>query len=406
VLRAEWQRRHGLNGSRRTVRHLLISLDPERSGLYPHATWLAERQELAAEAREIARDILEQLREGGDLAALAAAHHGGPAGLQSGNLGATWRGRLGAAFDRVVDGLAPGEVAAEPVESKFGTHAIRCDGMREAWLVSWQEVSFAPEPPVIKVVGDAAKVASDPLAAARARAQAFTAAVADQGAQAALAALPQDVVVTAHGPNLLSEVQPPALRQILAPLSPGAASLPGQRGASSVVVVSVSRERQREHDERLVSHVLVGSDYRSVKRRKLAGDLSVRARARADEILAEVRADPQRLEFHARHSNDDQRSRKAAGLVDALDLRRHGEALSDVLNGLEVGGPPQLVPDAEGFHVVRLERVEETPFDSVRAALEEELRARGPTRAEILRSVAVLRSRARIVLTTKIDLGG
>ena len=405
VLQAEWQRRHGAKGIRRTVRHLLVSTDPERSGLYAHATWQAERQAVAAEAREIARDLLEQLRGGGDLAALAAAHQGGPAGLQSGNLGAGWRGRLGDAFDRVVDGLAPGEVAAKPVESKFGAHAIRCDGIREAWRVTWQEVSFAAAPPVISVVGDAAKVSTDPLAAARAKAQAFTAAVAQHGAQAALAALPGDVVVTAHGPKLLSELQPPALRQTLSPLASGAASEPGQRGSSSVVLVAVSRERQPEHDERLVSHVLVGSDYRSAKRRKLAGDLTARARARADEILAEALADPQRLEFHARYSNDDQRSRKAAGLVDALDLRRHGAALSAALDGLEAGGQPQLVPDAEGVHVVRLERVEETSFESVREALETELRGRLPTRPEILRSIAVLRSRARIVITTKIDLG-
>ncbi len=56
---------------------------------------------------------------------LAKAHSACPSGQQGGNLGQITRGATTAEFEKALFALQPGQMTAEPVETRFGFHVIR-----------------------------------------------------------------------------------------------------------------------------------------------------------------------------------------------------------------------------------------------------------------------------------------
>lgn len=93
------------------ARHILLSVAQDGS------------DDAAARAR--AEELLAQLRQGGDFAALARAHSGDPgSAARGGDLGLFERGKMVPAFDDAVFALKkPGDLAG-PVKSPFGYHII------------------------------------------------------------------------------------------------------------------------------------------------------------------------------------------------------------------------------------------------------------------------------------------
>jgi peptidyl-prolyl cis-trans isomerase C len=80
---------------------------------------------ILVETREEAEDLLAQLADGGDFAALAREHSLDPgSGTEGGDLGWFGRGRMVAPFEEAVLSLEPGEIS-DPVETRFGFHIIR-----------------------------------------------------------------------------------------------------------------------------------------------------------------------------------------------------------------------------------------------------------------------------------------
>src|SRR5690606_7857965 len=83
-------------------------------------------------ARERALEILRELREGADFAALARRHSNDPGTReQGGDLGWFRRGDMVPQFDSAAFALRPGELSGV-VESAFGFHIIRVDRVRGA----------------------------------------------------------------------------------------------------------------------------------------------------------------------------------------------------------------------------------------------------------------------------------
>lgn len=81
-------------------------------------------------AREEARQVIEQLRDGADFALLARRHSDDPGSSQrGGELGWFRRGRFVPEFERIAFALRPGEVSPV-VETSFGFHIIRLDKVR------------------------------------------------------------------------------------------------------------------------------------------------------------------------------------------------------------------------------------------------------------------------------------
>ncbi|WP_296599720.1 peptidylprolyl isomerase [Phenylobacterium sp.] len=79
-------------------------------------------------ARDAATRLIAALAGGArTFAELARDHSDCPSGATGGSLGQLRPGDLVAEVERVLAGLAPGEIAAEPVRSRFGWHVLRLD---------------------------------------------------------------------------------------------------------------------------------------------------------------------------------------------------------------------------------------------------------------------------------------
>ena len=84
--------------------------------------------EAYAQARADAEAVLATLKENPEsFAALAKAYSRCPSAEQGGNLGQITRGQTTPEFERALLVLAPGELCAEPVATRYGLHIIRLE---------------------------------------------------------------------------------------------------------------------------------------------------------------------------------------------------------------------------------------------------------------------------------------
>lgn len=93
--------------------HILFSAAPSDNAAY-------------AGAVEAARAAIEELRAApGRFEALAAALSACPSAEQGGNLGQISRGQTAPEFEAALQHLGPGEIASEPVKTRYGAHVVR-----------------------------------------------------------------------------------------------------------------------------------------------------------------------------------------------------------------------------------------------------------------------------------------
>lgn len=95
---------------------------------------------ILVEERAEAEDLIAQLDEGADFAALARAHSIGPTGEAGGDLGYFARGAMVDAFEDAAFALEEGQYTGEPVETQFGWHVIRKTGERVSEPESFEEM--------------------------------------------------------------------------------------------------------------------------------------------------------------------------------------------------------------------------------------------------------------------------
>jgi peptidyl-prolyl cis-trans isomerase D len=93
-----------------------------------------------AEAKALAQKAVDELKAGGDFAALAkkSSEDTGSA-AQGGDLGCFAPGRMVPEFDEAVFALSPGQTS-DPVKSSFGYHVIRLASKKEATVQPFAEV--------------------------------------------------------------------------------------------------------------------------------------------------------------------------------------------------------------------------------------------------------------------------
>lgn len=116
--RYEAQKENYRATEQRRARHILITVEPGAD------------EATEAGARTKAQELLDQLRSGGDFAALAKQHSQDPGSAgQGGDLGFFGRGVMDKAFEDSAFALAPGEVS-EPVRSAFGYHLIKVEELK------------------------------------------------------------------------------------------------------------------------------------------------------------------------------------------------------------------------------------------------------------------------------------
>lgn len=110
--------------------HILIKTDLTDPNSDPN--------QVKAVARAKAEDILKQVNEGADFAALAKTNSQGPSAPRGGDLNFFPRGKMVPAFDKAAFKLEVGKISGI-VETQFGFHIIKVTDRKEASTTSFEE---------------------------------------------------------------------------------------------------------------------------------------------------------------------------------------------------------------------------------------------------------------------------
>ena len=102
----------------------------------------AQARHILVETEELAKEIKDKLKNGGDFSALAKEHSKDPGSKDNGgDLGFFTKGQMVPEFEQIVFTLNKGDVS-EPVKTQFGWHLIKLEDKR------------AKQPPAFEVVKD------------------------------------------------------------------------------------------------------------------------------------------------------------------------------------------------------------------------------------------------------------
>ena len=96
---------------------------------------------ILVESEDQAQDLIAQLSDGADFAALAQEFSTGPSGPNGGALGWFGQGQMVAPFEQAVVNLTVGEISPLPVQTQFGWHVIVLNDMRAVQAPAFEEVS-------------------------------------------------------------------------------------------------------------------------------------------------------------------------------------------------------------------------------------------------------------------------
>ena len=110
-----------------TVSHILFLL-PERAS-----------DGDVAQRRAEAEDVLQEIRRGGDFAALARRHSEGPSAERGGLLGTFKANELLPGFDEATAGLQPGEIS-DVIRTRVGLHIVRLEDRQADSFRSFDDV--------------------------------------------------------------------------------------------------------------------------------------------------------------------------------------------------------------------------------------------------------------------------
>ncbi|MCL7998051.1 peptidylprolyl isomerase [Brucella sp. 21LCYQ03] len=109
--------------------HILIAADPADKNA---------REQARATASFLATSVIA---DPASFTTMAREYSACPSGAQGGNLGQLTRGSTVPEFERALDRLAPGEITAAPIESRFGFHIIRLDHRVDGEVLPFDFVS-------------------------------------------------------------------------------------------------------------------------------------------------------------------------------------------------------------------------------------------------------------------------
>ena len=110
-----------------TDEKLQEAYDAQYANAEPTEEWNASH--ILVESKATAEDLIKQLAEGADFAALAKEHSTGPSGPNGGELGWFAQGMMVPPFEAAVIALEVGAVS-EPVATQFGWHVVKLNDKR------------------------------------------------------------------------------------------------------------------------------------------------------------------------------------------------------------------------------------------------------------------------------------
>ncbi len=91
------------------------------------------------EDKETAEQMIRQLDGGAEFAALAEQHSTGPSAPRGGDLGWRTEGELIPEFETAAKALPPGTYTKQPLQTRYGWHVIRLEGLRDSTPPTFEE---------------------------------------------------------------------------------------------------------------------------------------------------------------------------------------------------------------------------------------------------------------------------
>lgn len=139
-----------------------------------------------------------------------------------------------------------------------------------------------------------------------------------------------------------------------------------------------NKDRFGTKEERKAAHILIatGKDAPAADRAK--------AKARAEELLAEIRKTPTSFAELAKKNSQDPVSAAQGGALDFVSRGAMVKPFEDAMFALKKGEISNVVETEYGYHIIRLDEVKPgtvPPFEQVRARIEDEIRGQQASQA-------------------------
>ena len=106
------------------------------------------------ESEAEAKDVIEELNNGGDFAELAKERSTGPSGPNGGDLGFFGKGRMVKPFEDAAFSMVVGDYTKDPVQTQFGWHIIKVFETRTQPAPAYEEVAEQLRQEVVRVKYD------------------------------------------------------------------------------------------------------------------------------------------------------------------------------------------------------------------------------------------------------------
>ncbi|MGE5453236.1 MAG: peptidylprolyl isomerase [Acidobacteriota bacterium] len=135
--------------------------------------------------------------------------------------------------------------------------------------------------------------------------------------------------------------------------------------------------RFTEPEERRASHILIKAEPSATAEQKKA------ARAKAEQLLAQVKKNPDSFAELAKKNSDDPGSAANGGDLDFFGKGAMTKAFDDAVFSLQPGQISDVVESDYGFHIIRLTAIrggKAQPFEAVRAQIEDDARKQAALR--------------------------
>ena len=135
--------------------------------------------------------------------------------------------------------------------------------------------------------------------------------------------------------------------------------------------------RYTEPEERRASHILIKAEASATPEQKKA------ARAKAEQLLAEIQKNPASFAELAKKNSDDPGSAANGGDLDFFGKGAMTKSFDEAVFSMQPGQTSGIVESDYGFHIIRLTAVrggKAQPFEAVRAQIEDEARKQSALR--------------------------
>ena len=157
-------------------------------------------------------------------------------------------------------------------------------------------------------------------------------------------------------------------------------------------------QEKRTVEEKALRQILVGTQFTSVKERKLRPALEAKGRETLQGLQAQVSRPGGSFAEIAKSNSDDAATKGDGGLIKSYHEGLYGGEFDQAIKSMKPGDPPLIVLDAFGnLHLVMVDEIVKTDYSTVRGSLLNEELQRPPTPQEKSEYVAKLRESATVV---------